>query len=185
MPPVREEVDEDITELFGGDEGEMADQQNPMEVDQHHDQPQPHELPALEVASTAAPSESSSTAINDASRLTSRRASTQVDEGPGGEMSFGPVRQSSSRSMPYPFSNVESQPWPTARSNTTLFEVYDQNMETQDGAKWCEDRIRGVWHMKAKSSHAFKLEDSVCFFSNKDKRFYLARGELSLHASTS
>ena len=73
--------------------------------------------------------------------------------------------------MPYPFSNVESQPWPTARSNTMLFKVYDQNMEVQDGAKWCEDRIRGVWYMKAKSPQAFKLEDSVCFFSNKDKRF--------------
>ncbi|CAJ1399663.1 unnamed protein product [Effrenium voratum] len=81
--------------------------------------------------------------------------------------------------MPYPFSNVESQPWPTARSNTTLFEVYDQETEVQDGARWCEDRIRGTWYMKARSSQAFKLEDSVCLFSNKDKRFYLTKAKES------
>ncbi|CAJ1437918.1 unnamed protein product [Effrenium voratum] len=81
--------------------------------------------------------------------------------------------------MPYPFSNVESQPWPTARSNTTLFEVYDQETEVQDGARWCEDRIRGTWFMKARSSQAFKLEDSVCLFSNKDKRFYLTKAKES------
>ena len=186
LPPVREEVDEDIADLFGGNDGGNDDQQSNMEVDQPQAQPaqpqaqpQPHELPALEAESTAAPSESSSTAINDASRLSSRRVSVQVDEGRGGEMSFGPVRQSSERPMPYPFSNVESQPWPTARSNTTLFEVYDQETEVQDGARWCEDRIRGTWYMKARSSQAFKLEDSVCLFSNKDKRFYLTKAKES------
>ena len=186
LPPVREEVDEDIADLFDSNDGGNDDQQSNMEVDQPqaqpaqpHAQPQPHEVPALEAESAAAPSESSSTAINDASRLSSRRVSVQVDEGRGGEMSFGPVRQSSERPMPYPFSNVESQPWPTARPNTTLFEVYDQETEVQDGARWCEDRIRGTWYMKARSSQAFKLEDSVCLFSNKDKRFYLTKAKES------
>ncbi|CAJ1446793.1 unnamed protein product, partial [Effrenium voratum] len=58
-------------------------------------------------------------------------------------------------------------------------EVYDQETEVQDGARWCEDRIRGTWYMKARSSQAFKLEDSVCLFSNKDKRFYLTKAKES------
>ncbi|CAJ1392757.1 unnamed protein product [Effrenium voratum] len=43
-------------------------------------------------------------------------------------------------------------------------EVYDQETEVQDGAR---------------SSQAFKLEDSVCLFSNKDKRFYLTKAKES------
>ena len=56
LPPVREEVDEDIADLFDSNDGGNDDQRSNMEVDQPQAQPaQPHAQPRRDVFRTSTP----------------------------------------------------------------------------------------------------------------------------------
>ena len=137
----------------------------------------------------------------------SRRVSIGVDEGTGGTMryntvepgndpnsesssSFGPVRQESQRSMPYPFSTPPRIPSSTTSTQQTthFFEVaaFDQERSRQmfwtagsDGAAWWKDKRTSRLGMSALGKETFSLEQAGASYSIADHCMYMTQMKLA------
>lgn len=167
------------------------------------------EQPDMEVDtdhSTREPSSRPSSAVP--SRPISRRVSIGVDEASGGILrydtiepehvndpprespSFGPVRQESQRSMPYPFSTPPRLPSSTTSNQqpTHFFEVaaFDQERSRQtfwtagsDGAAWWKDKRTSRFGLSALGNETFSLEQAGASYSCADHCMYMTQMKLA------
>ena len=130
----------------------------------------------MEEQSTAAPSDLAGISQPPSRRLSTVRADSE-DQGENYGPSLEPSRMpTSTRPMPYPFSNATPS-WPRPSSASTYMEVF---MTGKDGAMEVDPKRRRAlpgnrYVPTASAKYNFEAENSMALFSNRDKLFYLTK----------
>ena len=115
--------------------------------------------PPSEVSTEVPMASTSSTTLQDMSR----RTSIQVDEGRGGSMTFGPIRDSTHvPAMPYPSPPQGVPSWPRPTSNNFVKSLYLEVSEEPDeiSPSWTLDRPTGKYTMRTPSTTKFDIKQA-------------------------
>ena len=119
---------------------------------------------------------------SDSQALPDRRLSgVRVDEGQGGTLSFGPIRDgppTAAPAMPYPCppQGIPSLPRPT---HSLYFEVSSDPTTTTP--RWTLDRPTGKYTMSPPSTTKFNSREAEAVFNDNDRCTYLTKTKAIRH----
>ena len=183
----RELPDDQLDTIMEEADADPSESQGVLNPEQQQDEPMAEDPGGAPGELLAPPSEASTETPQPSappipSRDTSRRTSIQVDEGRGGSLSFGPIRDTTSTpAMPYPSPPQGVPSWPRPSSNNLVKSHYLEVFEEPDemSPSWVLDRSNGRYTMKSSSSSKFDAKQASAFFNTIDKCLYLTKTKTS------